>query len=304
MRRKNRIKAFGLDPQRLDRSQIKFYAYLLPAAALMMLPILFIVFNAFKPLDELLVYPPKYVTTRPTLDNFRELTATSSEKAIPMTRYLFNSICTTAVVITATILITVAAAYCMSKKRYKLKNTFFAINEAALMFVPVAVAIPRYMIVYGLGLIDSILAHIIPLLAIPVGLFLVKQFIDQLPDSMIEAAQIDGASDYRILRKIIIPNITPALATVAILAFQASWNSLEASNLYINNEAIRNFAFYMTTLTTGGNQSVMSGQLAGNPIAGLGIQAAGTLIMFLPNLLLFVILQSRVMNTMSHSGMK
>jgi multiple sugar transport system permease protein len=204
----------------------------------------------------------------------------------------------------ATLLITVAAAYCMSKKRYKLKDAFFAINEAALMFVPVAVAIPRYMIVYGLGLIDSFLAHIVPLLAIPVGLFLVKQFIDQLPDAMIESAQIDGASDYRILRKIVIPNIVPALATVAILAFQASWNSLEASNLYINNEAIRSFSFYMTTLTEAGNWSVMSGQLYGNAIAGLGVQAAGTLIMFLPNIMLFVLLQSRVMNTMSHSGMK
>lgn len=304
MRGKNRIKAFGIDPKRFDRSQIKFYTYLLPIAALMALPILFIVFNAFKPLDELLVYPPKFITTRPTLDNFRELTSTSAEKAIPMLRYLFNSILSTVIVMAATLLLTVAAAYCMSKKHYRLKNTFFAINEAALMFVPVAVSIPRYMVVYGLGLIDSFFAHIVPLLAIPVGLFLVKQFIDQLPDSMIEAAQIDGASDYRILRQIIIPNITPALATVAILAFQASWNSTEASNLYINNEAIRGFSYYMTTLTAGGNQSVMSGQLFGNPIAGLGIQAAGTLIMFIPNLVLFIFLQSRVMNTMSHSGLK
>lgn len=304
MRRKNRMKAFGLDPRRFDRTQIKFYSYLLPIAALMALPILFIVFNAFKPLDELLVYPPRFVTTRPTLDNFRALTSTSAEKAIPMSRYLFNSILSTAIVMAATLLITVAAAYCLSKKRYKLKNTFFAINEAALMFVPVAVSIPRYMVVFGLGLIDSFLAHIVPLLAIPVGLFLVKQFIDQLPDSMIDAAQIDGASDYRVLWKIVVPNIIPALSTVAILAFQASWNSLEASNLYINNEAIRSFSFYMTTLAAAGNQSVMSGQLHGNAIAGLGVQAAATLIMFLPNLCLFVLLQARVMNTMSHSGMK
>jgi len=303
-RKKGRIQAFGLDPRRFDRAQIKFYAYLLPVAALMALPILFITFNAFKPLDELLVYPPRLMTIRPTLDHFRELTATSAEKAIPMSRYLFNSVLSTAAVMAATLLITVAAAYCMSKKRYKLKNAFLAINEAALMFVPVAVSIPRYMIVFGLGLIDSFLAHIVPLLAIPVGLFLVKQFIDQLPDSMIEAAQIDGASDYRVLRKIVIPNIMPALSTVAILAFQASWNSLEASNLYMNNEAIRSFSFYMTTLTAAGNQSVMAGQLYGNAIAGLGVQAAATFILFLPNLCLFVFLQSRVMNTMSHSGMK
>ncbi|HIZ20517.1 MAG TPA: carbohydrate ABC transporter permease [Firmicutes bacterium] len=294
MRRNNKIRIMGMNPRRFDRSQIKFYLYLVPIVVLTALPILFIFFNAFKPLDELLVYPPKFITTRPTLDNFRNLSATSANKAIPMSRYLFNSIFTSLAVVALTLLITVMAAYCMSKKQYRLKNFLFGVNEAALMFIPVALAIPRFMIVYGLGLIDSIFAHIVPLVALPVGLFLVKQFIDSFPNEVVEAAQIDGAGDFYILRKIVVPNITPALATVAILAFQSSWNSLEASNYYINNEALKNFAFYMTTLTA----------TSGNTIAGLGVQAAGTLIMFVPNLILFIILQSRVMNTMSHSGMK
>ena len=305
MRKKYKIRIMGIYPRRFDRTQIKFYLYLIPIVLLTALPIVFIFSNAFKPLDELLVYPPKFVTTRPTLDNFRNLSATSANKAIPMSRYLFNSIFTTLAVVILTLLITVMAAYCMSKKQYRLKNLLFGVNEAALMFVPVAVAIPRYMIVYGLGMIDSIFAHIVPLVALPVGLFLVKQFIDSFPNEVVEAAQIDGAGDFFILRKIVVPNITPALATVAILAFQSSWNSLEASNYYINNEALKNFAFYMTTLTaTSGNANAMVGQLTGNTIAGLGVQAAGTLIMFVPNLILFIILQSRVMNTMSHSGMK
>ena len=128
----------------------------------------------------------------------------------------------------------------------------------------------------------------------------------EVPDEeMIEAARLDGAGDFYILRKIIIPCIKPTLATVAILAFQASWNSIEASNYYINNEALKSFSFYMSTLTaTSGNANALVGQLSGNAVAGLGMQAAATLIMFLPNLVLFVILQSRVMNTMSHSGMK
>ena len=229
MRKKNKIRIMGINPRRFDRTQIKFYLYLVPIVLLTALPIIFIFSNAFKPLDELLVYPPKFITTRPTLDHFRNLSATSANKAIPMSRYLFNSILTTLAVMVLTLLITVMAAYCMSKKRYRLKNFLFGVNEAALMFVPVAVAIPRYMIVYGLGMIDSIFAHIIPLVALPVGLFLVKQFIDSFPNEVVEAAQIDGGGDFYILRKIVVPNITPALATVAILAFQSSWNSLEAS---------------------------------------------------------------------------
>ena len=306
MKRKKRYATIiGINPKRFERSQIKFFAYLIPITVIMGLPILFIVFNAFKPLDELLTYPPKFVTLRPTLENFRNLIATSTNKAIPMSRYLFNSVLSTALVVLLSLAITVMAAYCMSKKQYKLKNTLFAINEAALMFVSVAVAIPRYFIVAKLGLIDSFWAHVIPLLAMPVGLYLVKQFVDDLPDSMIEAARIDGADDYTILWRIVIPNITPALATVAILAFQASWNSVEASNYFINNEALKSFSFYMSTLTANaGNTSAMVGQLSGNAVAGLGMQAAAVLIMFIPNLILFILLQSRVMNTMSHSGMK
>lgn len=304
-RKKRRVVIMGMNPKRFDRSQIKFFAYLIPITVIMGLPILFIVFNAFKPLDELLTYPPKFITLRPTLENFYNLIATSTNKAIPMSRYLFNSVLSTALVVFFSLAITIMAAYCMSKKKYKLKNALFAVNEAALMFVSVAVAIPRYFIVSKLGLTDSFWAHVIPLLAMPVGLYLVKQFIDDLPDSLIEAARIDGADDYTILWRIVIPNITPALATVAILAFQASWNSTEASNFFINNEALKSFSFYMSTLTANaGNTSAMVGQLSGNAVAGLGMQAAAVLIMFIPNLILFILLQSRVMNTMSHSGMK
>jgi multiple sugar transport system permease protein len=305
MRRRNKIRILGINPRRFDRSQIKFYLYLLPIVFVTALPIVFIFFNAFKPLDELLVYPPKFITLRPTLQNFQNLAATSANKMIPMSRYLFNSILATLLVVLLTLTITVMAAYCMSKKKYRLKKALFGVNEAALMFIPVAVAIPRYLIIYHLGLVDSFLVHIVPLVALPVGLYLVKQFIDDFPDSVVEAARIDGASDYYILRRIILPNITPALATVAILSFQSSWNSMEASNYYINNEALKSFSFYMSTLTANsGNANGMVGQMTGNTVAGLGIQAAASLLMFLPNLILFIILQSRVMNTMSHSGMK
>ena len=309
MKKKNRIRIIGMNPSRFEKSQLKFLVYLVPIALAMMLPILFIVSNAFKPLDELFVYPPKFITLRPTLDNFKNLTATSANKAIPASRYLFNSLVSTLAVVVLTLLITTCAAYCMSKKKYKLKRALFELNTLSLMFVPVAVAIPRYFIIVKIGLIDSFLSSIIPLLAMPVGLFLVKQFIDQLPDALIEAAGIDGASDYYIVFHIILPNIMPALATVAMLTFQSAWNSTEASMYYIHNEAIKNFPYYLTTLTAGGNANDMVGSLTGagnvvSAVAGMGISAAGTLIMFIPNVLLFVILQSRVINTMAYSGMK
>ena len=207
---------------------------------------------------------------------------------------MFNSIVVTLIVVVCTVVICVAAGYVLSKKRFKYKKFLFSLNTLALMFVPVAVAIPRYLVIVFTGMYDSFWAQIIPLLAMPVGLFLLKQFIDQIPDALIEAAVIDGADDFTILRRIIIPIIMPAVATVAMMAFQAAWNSTEASAMFVENETLKTFAYYMSTLTGA----------TGNTISGQGISAAASLILFLPNLILFIILQSRVMNTMAHSGLK
>lgn len=282
-----------INPKRFHKSQVKFYILLVPIGLFMLMPVLYVVLQAFKPLSELFLFPPRFFVTNPTLDNFARLFRTASGTGVPMTRYLFNSIVITTITILTTIIITLSTGYALSKKRFKSKKTLFKINQTALMFVATAVAIPRYLVVTGLGLTNSFAAHVIPYLAMPVGLFLVKQFIDQVPDELIEAAKIDGANDWQIILKIIGPLVKPALATVAILSFQMIWNSTESSNIYVIDETKKTFAFYMTTLTSG-----TSGP------AGVGISAAAGLVMFIPNLLIFIIMQGNVMDTMSHSGIK
>jgi multiple sugar transport system permease protein len=182
----------------------------------------------------------------------------------------------------------------LSKKKFRGRDAILTINQAALMFVPVAVAIPRFLMIKQLGLLDHFLSHILPLLAMPVGLFLVKQFIDQVPDSLVEAAQIDGCTDYGILFRIIIPVIRPALATVSILSFQSAWNSVEASQLFIEREKIKTFAYYLSALTSA----------TGSAVSAQGMAAAAVLIMVVPNIVLFIVMQSRVMNTVAYSGIK
>jgi ABC-type glycerol-3-phosphate transport system permease component len=282
-----------INPKRFDKSQLKFYAVLVPMALFMVLPVIYIVNQAFKPLDELFMFPPRFFVIKPTLKNFTDLFRTASTTGVPMSRYLFNSIVVTVVTVLANILITAASAYVLSKKKFKLKKKLFALNQIALMFVPIAVAIPRFLIIKNVGLSDNFLAHIIPLLAMPIGLFLVKQFMDDIPDALIEAAKLDGANDFQILLKIVMPLVKPALATVGILTFQVVWNATESSSLYISDESLKTFAFYLNTLTS-----------SSNTIAGAGMSAAAGLIMFLPNLIIFMLLQSKVMNTMSHSGIK
>ncbi|MBE7513263.1 MAG: carbohydrate ABC transporter permease [Anaerolineales bacterium] len=296
VRRLSGLRNRGVNPQGFHVSQIKFYALLMPLAIFMLLPIIFVISNAFKPPDELFAYPPRFFVVNPTLKNFSDLFSKMSTSGIPVSRYLFNSILITLVTVAASIMVSSMAAYALSKKRFKLKKTLFAVNNIALMFVPIAVTIPRFLVIERLSLLDSFWVHILPVLAMPVGLFLLKQFIDGIPDEVIEAAQIDGASDWRIYWRIILPLIQPALATIAILTFHAAWNNADTSSLYLNNETLRTFAFYLSTLTT---------TTAGaNAVAGQGIAAAAGLIMFLPNLLIFIVLQNQVMNTMSHSGLK
>ncbi len=290
------IRNSGINPKGFHTSQLKFYIFLLPLAAIMILPIIFIFSHAFKPPDELFAYPPRFFVVNPTFKNFADLFSKMSNSGVPVSRYLFNSVLITVVTILASILVSSTAAYALSKKRFKLKKALFAINTVALMFVPIAVTIPRFLIIQKLGLMDTFLVHIVPGLAMPVGLFLIKQFIDGIPDDVVDAAQIDGASDFGIYWSIILPMIRPAIATIAILTFQASWNNAEISTLYINSESLKTFAFYLSTLTT---------TTAGaNAVAGQGIAAAASLIMFLPNLIIFMLLQSQVMSTMSHSGLK
>ena len=283
-----------INPKKFDKSQIKFFIILIPFAILMALPILFIFSHALKPTSELFEWPPRFIPRNPTLDNFTNLFNQTAESTIPFSRYVANSIYVTVIGVILTIIITTISAFALSKLKFKEKDTLFNINQYALMFVGTAVAIPRYITISTLGLTDTMIVHILPLLALPVGLFLVKQFIDQIPNELIEAAKLDGATDFQVYLKVIIPVIKPAIATVAILAFQTFWNNVETSNLFINDEEYRTLAFYLSTLTSS----------VGNTVAGQGMAAAASLLMFVPNLIFFVIVQSKVMDTMAHSGIK
>lgn len=288
-----KLKGKKVDPAYFSKDQIKFYIILIPIAVLMVLPVVFMFNEAFKPLGELYAFPPTFIVREPTLNNFKKLFELSGATGVPMTRYLLNSVFITLVTVILNIYITVACAYVLSKKnQYKVTKWFFSLNQMALMFVQVAVSVPRYIIIVRLGLIDSWASHIFPLIAMPIGIFLMKQFIDDVPDALIEAGYVDGANNFTIIRKIIFPMTKPAVATVAILTFQAAWQATEASNNFITSDVKKTIYYYLNALQTN------------NAVAAKGIVAAGTILLFLPNLIMFICMQSRVMSTMSHSGIK
>ena len=282
-----------INPTKFERSHIKIIIILLPLLLFMAMPLVYIANHAFKPMDELFAFPPTFFVKNATLENFEKLIKFSRSSGVPMSRYVFNSIIVTVLTVGLSLLFTTMSAFALAKLKFKGRNLMMNINQMALMFVATAVLIPRYLVIAKLGLIDSLWAHILPLMAYPVALFLVKQFVEQVPDSLIEAAYIDGATDVTVYRKLVLPMIKPAIATATILVFQQVWTNVETSNYYINDDSMKTLTFYMNSMIN-----------VNNTVAGQGMSAAATLILFIPNLVLFCILQNGVMNTMAHSGIK
>ncbi len=282
-----------INPRKFEMSQLKIILIILPLVIFMALPIIFIVNHAFKPMEELFAFPPTFFVKNATFENFTKLMKFSNSNGIPLSRYVFNSLIVTVLTVGLSLLLTTLSAFALAKIKFKGRNLLVNINQVAIMFVGTAVLIPRYLVICELGLINTTLAHVLPLVAMPVALFLVKQFVEQIPDSLLEAAYMDGATDFDVYCKVILPMIKPAIATAMILVFQQVWTNMETSNYFVNDDALKTLTFYMNTLAN-----------ANNTVAGQGVAAAASLIMFLPNLILFIILQKQVMNTMASSGIK
>lgn len=282
-----------INPKKFERSQIKILVIIAPLVLFMAMPLIFIINHAFKPMEELFAFPPTFFVKNATLDNFTKLIKFSRSSGIPLSRYIANSLLVTVLTVGLSLVLTTMSAFALAKIKFKGRNMLTQINQLAIMFVGTAVLIPRYLVICYTGLIDTLWAHILPLIAMPVALFLVKQFVEQVPDSLLEAAYMDGATDFQVYRKVIIPMIKPAIATASILVFQQVWTNMETSNYFVNDDSMKTLTFYMNTLAN-----------ANNGVAGQGVAAAASLIMFVPNLLLFIILQNKVMNTMASSGIK
>ncbi|QNK56442.1 carbohydrate ABC transporter permease [Paenibacillus sp. PAMC21692] len=263
-------------------------------AAFMMLPIVFLFNHAFKPLNELFLFPPRFLVSQPTSQNFERLWSSTSGDLVPFTRYLFNSMLVVVATLIAVVAVSTMAAYALAKFKFHFRTIVMALIYVSLMFAAETVQIPRYLIISGIGVSDTYFAHILPFIAAPVSVFLLIQFITQIPDSLLEAAKIDGAKQWTLFTRIVIPLTAPAIATVAILTFQASWGDVEASTLFIHEETLKTLPYYVQTL----------GNAAQNVVSGQGMMAAAGLLLFIPNLLVFLLFQNRVMETMVSSGIK
>lgn len=279
--------------RRIDWSGLFLYLVLTAVGLIMLAPLVYMVSTAFKPIYELFLFPPRFFVMNPTLKNFNSLFAASGTTIVPFTRYVFNSVVVSSLIVSGGVLISALAAYPLSKHNMPFRKAIFNLIIMALMFSPQVTQIPQYIIISKLGLTNTYFALILPYLAYPIGLFLIKQFLDQIPDALLEAGKIDGAKEWTIFWRIVMPMLKPAWATLSLFVFIAAWNDPWSSAVYTTTEDMKTLPYALTTLNGGASA-----------IATVGTLGAASLLMVVPTVIVFIVTQKMVLETMAHSGIK
>ena len=279
--------------KRFSRSlsgNIVVWIFLCVLGTFMALPLVYTVVSAFKPFNEIFIFPPRFFVKRPTTDNFTNLFISASSLWVPLSRYIVNSVFVSGATTFLHVILSSAAAYPLAKHVFPGKNLIFSVTVATLLFTGTVTGLPQYIILSKLGWLNTYLALIMPAAGATMGLFLMRQFIFQMiPDSVIEAARIDGAGELKIFLSIIMPNVRPAWLTLTIFCFQGIWANNGMSVIY--SEQLKTLPAALSQVASAG-------------IARAGEGMAAALILIVPPILVFVLSQSRIVETMAFAGLK
>ena len=265
------------------------FVFLCIFGAVMVLPMVYAIGNAFKPLDELFLFPPRFIPKNPTLNNFKGISALFTENMVPFTRYLTNTLWITAFGTTVSIIVACGAGYVLEKKRFPLKERIFKLIQTALLFAGGVTAIPSFLVISKLGVIDTYWSIFLPAIGSSFNVFLMKQFMGSVPDTLLEAARIDGAGEQKIFWTIVMPSVKSAWMTLIIFSFQTFWGQTGGNTIY--SEELKTLPYAL-------NQALAAG------ISRTGESAAISMLMMLVPIAVFVITQSNVIETMMSSGIK
>ncbi|MBP3310490.1 MAG: carbohydrate ABC transporter permease [Ruminococcus sp.] len=284
-----KLKASNKQAGRKIGGTVGIFLFLTVLGLFMAMPIYLTIVMSVKPVEELFVFPPKLYAVRPTLDNFRDMFAALRQNRVPFSRYVFNSVAVTVSVTVMQCVFSSMAAFVLAKCRFPGSKVINNIIVISLLYQSNVIYIMQYIVMAKLGLIDNPLALILPSIASPMGLFLMRQSISQVPDAVIDAAKVDGAGLFRICWQVVMPNQKPALMTLIIFAFQGAWNIQTGSVV---------FQEQYKTLPTVVTQAAASG------LARAGVAMAAAVFMLIPPVIVFMLAQKNVIETMAHSGIK
>ena len=278
--------------KRINRSlagNMTFLFFLSVIGAFMALPLVYAVANAFKPLEEILMFPPKFYVMNPTFNNFLDLFDVATSQWVPFSRYLFNSVFVSVVATGAYLVIAAMCAYVLSRHDFYGKAALNSVIIVSLLFTSTVMGIPQYIIMSRIGFIDTPMAIIFPILGSTLGVFLLKQIMDTYPETVIESAKIEGASEMQLCWRIVMPGVKPGWITLIIFTVQNVRKSTAGNMIFTEN---------IKVLPT------MLMQIVATGIARAGVGAAASMFIMIPPIAVFVVSQSRIIETMSHSGIK
>lgn len=263
---------------------------LLVLGVFMLLPLVYTTVSAFKPFNEIFLFPPRFFVRRPTTDNFAGLFALAANMWVPFSRYVFNSVFVSVVATGLHVLLSSAAAYPLAKDSFPGRQFLGALIVATLLFNSTVTALPQYILLTKLRWVNTYLALIAPFIGSTLGLFLMRQFMEQMiPDAILEAARIDGACEYRTLFSVVLPNVKPAWMTLIIFCFQNVWANTGASVIY--DEQLKTLPAALSQISTAG-------------LARMGEGMAASLLLILPPIAVFIVSQNRIVETMAFAGLK
>ena len=263
--------------------------FLIISGVIMAIPLYYAIVQSLKPLNELYIFPPRMYVISPTMDNYADLFRLMSNSWVPFSRYIFNTVMITAVGTFGHIILSSMAAYPLAKYKFPGSEGFAKIVRFSLMFNATVLTIPAYIIMAGLGWIDTYLAVIVPAFGTSLGLYLMQNFMADLHDALFDAAKIDGAKEGTIFWKIVMPNVKSGWLTLMIFQVQSLWNT--NNGMYIYSEPLKTLPYAISQITSGG-------------YARAGAASAGVVVMMLVPIVVFFISQSNVIETMQKSGIK
>lgn len=281
------------EAKRYTRSKVGnffYFFFIIAAGCISVLPLIYCICTSLKPLDEILIFPPRFFVHRPTIANYTALPELLSNLRVPLSRYIFNSLFATLATTFLYVVVASMAAFVLCKSKIKFKKTIFYIIQFSLLFNAYTLSVPQYLIFTWMNIIDTYWVYILPHFASTMGVFLMKQYMEgALPNALLEAAKIDGAGYFRIFWTIVMPIVKPMWLTLTLFTFRDVWATVPSGTIF--SETLKTLPTIMSQITAGG-------------VARSGSSMAVTYLLMIPPVVVYMISQSNVMESMSSAGIK
>jgi len=276
-------------PRRTNRPRSKWWLYVVLGLGMiaMIFPFIWMILGSFKTTAEIRSNPLGFLPEAPTLENYTQLFG-----RLDFATYFTNSVVVAVFVTLGNIAFSSMVGYALAKLQFAGKKLLFTLVLGTLMVPGVVTFVPLFVLTSNLGLVNSYPGLILPFLITPLGVFLMRQFIMSLPDDIIEAARIDGASEWKIFLRVIMPLCGPAVATLTILTFLASWNNFLWPLVVATSEAKYTLPVALALYSVGQNA------------AQYGLMMAGAVVVVIPVLLVFIVLQRYFVQGIALTGIK